>query len=238
MTEDDDDLYSDLPEDSELAFLQLEDAFRQKLVTKTRQTQAPIDYMEYLNKTHAAAHALRVDVLQDMPQPEVGNALAIYSAVSHKIENYIIQVKIRNGRRTKGYSVALDSVTKEKVRHLIGQIKTIVDRLEVNVQKKEALYARITALSDEVDRDRTKYDTYAALAIEMSNTAGKVTRNLNPARKLLDSIAKLFSMAKEAEAGKPQLRLEAPRRQLAPPKADVAESDLETGTRAPEPEEC
>src|SRR5260370_39036092 len=59
MTEDDDDLYSDLPEESELAFLQLEDAFRQKLVTKTRQTQAPIDYMEYLNKTHAAAHALR-----------------------------------------------------------------------------------------------------------------------------------------------------------------------------------
>jgi hypothetical protein len=41
MTEDDDDLYSDLPEDSELAFLQLEDAFRQKLVTKPAKLKPP-----------------------------------------------------------------------------------------------------------------------------------------------------------------------------------------------------
>ena len=86
-------------------------------------------------------------------------------------------------------------------------------------------------MSDEIDRDRTKYDAYAALAIEMSNTGGKVARNLRPASRLLDGIGKLFGMAKEAETTVPQLRLEAPRLQLAPPSDGTAtQSDLEPGS--------
>jgi hypothetical protein len=224
----DDDLYSDLPEDKELAFLQLEENFRNELFDKCNQPNAGLAYMEYLNKTHAVARALELPLLEDMPDFNTGNSQVVYSGLSPRIENYIIQVRIRHGRRTKGYSVALDAVTKEKVRHFIAQIRNIFDRLEVDIRKKEAFHARLTALSDEVDRDRTKYDAYAALAIEMSDTAGKVTRNLNPARKLLEGIGRLFSIARDAEDNKPQLRLEAPRRLLSPPNgADVAQSDSE-----------
>jgi hypothetical protein len=182
--------------------------------------------MEYLNKTHAAARALELPVLENMKPLTLPTAPNAYAAISPEIENYIIRIKIRHGRRAKGYSVALETVTKEKVRHLISQIRSIVDRLEIDVRKKEALYARITALNDEVDRDRTKYDVYAGLAIEISNTAGKVGRNLRPASRLLDAIGKLFGMAKDAEAEKSQLRLEAPRLQLAPPsEGDAAQSE-------------
>jgi hypothetical protein len=230
---DTEDLYSDLPEDNELAFLKLEDVFREELRQRTRDGPNPVHFMEYVNKTLAAARALELPILQDVKAPDVGNANSIYGVLSPQIENFIIQVKIRHGRRVRGYSVALDSVTKEKVRHLISQIRSIFDRLEVGVRKKEALYARLTALSDEVDRDRTKYDAYAALAIEMSDIAAKVSSNLNPARKFLDGIGKLFSIARHAEDTKPQLRLEAPQRRLPPPtEADVAQSDLEPGPPA------
>jgi hypothetical protein len=234
---DTEDLYSDLPEDNELAFLKLEAVYREELRKNTEQSNSAVNYLEYVNKTLAAAHALELPILRDVKTPEVGNAVNVFSALSPKIENFVMQVKIRRGRRVKGYSVALDSVTKEKVCDLISQIRSIVDKLEVHIRKKEALYARLTALSDEVDRDRTKYDAYAALAIEMSDIAGKVTRNLNPARKLLENIGKYFSMARDAEDTTPQLRLEAPRRRLPPPtEADVAQPDL--GPGSPVSERC
>jgi hypothetical protein len=222
----DDDFFIDLPEDSELAFLQLEEKLRSELHAKTTQTQNALFYMEYLNRIHAIARGLALPILEDFEVPQVGNATNVFNVVFPQIENFIMQVKIRRGRRVKGYSVVLDTTTKEKVRHLIAQIKNIVDKLEVDIRKKEALYYRITALSDEVDRDRTKYDVYAGLAIEISNTGGKVARNLRPASRLLDAIGKLFGMAQDAEASKPQLQLEGPRLELAPPnQTDATQSD-------------
>jgi hypothetical protein len=222
----DDDFFIDLPEDSELAFLQLEEKLRSELQEKTKQNQNTLFYMEYLNQIHAIARGLALPILEKFEVPQVGDAINVFTAVSPEIENFIIQVKIRRGRRVKGYSAVLDSMTKEKVRHLIAQIKSIVDRLEVDIRKKEALYYRLTALSDEVDRDRTKYDAYAGLAIEISNTSGKVARNLRPVSRLLDAIGKLFGMAQDAEADKRQLQLEGPRLQLAPPnQADATQSD-------------
>ncbi|HJX95295.1 MAG TPA: hypothetical protein VJ324_06750 [Candidatus Acidoferrum sp.] len=222
----DDDFFIDLPEDSELAFSQLEEKLRSELQEKTKQNQNNLFYMEYFNQIHAIARGLALPILEKFEVPQVGNAINVFTAVSPEIENFIIQVKIRRGRRARGYSAVLDSTTKEKVRHLIAQIKSIVDRLEVDIRKKEALYYRLTALSDEVDRDRTKYDAYAGLAIEISNTSGKVARNLRPVSRLLDAIGKLFGMAQDAEADKRQLQLEGPRLQLAPPnQTDATQSD-------------
>jgi hypothetical protein len=232
----DEDFYSDLPDDNELAFLRLENRFRRQLREKTEQKGqiAPDLYLEYINKVHAAVRALDLPILAQFKSPALGQAVNGYSEISPEIENFIIQVKIRNGRRTKGYSVALDATTKEKIRHLIGQIRSMVDKLDVDIRKKEAFYARINALSDEIDRDRTKYGAYAALLIEMSNTAGKVARNLNPARKLLNNIGRLFGLAQDLESSEPQLRLEAPRRRLPPPNdAGAGTSDAETEPSVP-----
>ena len=101
----------------------------------------------------------------------------------------------------------LDSATKSKIRHYLEKIREIVDRLEVPLPKKEALSAKITALSDEVDRDRTRFDAYAGLALEMAATGGEVAHWLNPARKFLDSIAGLLGYAKQAEDARPSYPL-------------------------------
>jgi len=133
----DDDFFIDLPEDSELAFLQLEEKLRSELQEKTKQNQNNLFYMEYFNQIHAIARGLALPILEKFEVPQVGNAINVFTAVSPEIENFIIQVKIRRGRRARGYSAVLDSTTKEKVRHLIAHINSIVDRLEVDIRKKK-----------------------------------------------------------------------------------------------------
>jgi hypothetical protein len=220
------DEYADIPDDDEQAFAHVEKAFRTKLYDALDASDtggiATAAYREYINKTVAAAKALNLPILQEFPIPHENGAWEAYQNFSSEVDHYLVQINIRNARRIRGYSVAFDPVTKEKIRHYLSQIKTIVDRLEkISDHKREALYAKINALAGEVDRDRTKYEAYAALAIEISNTTGTVARKLKPAGGFLDHIAKLFGSAKETEETKalpaPQKRLEPPRRQLAPP---------------------
>jgi len=90
----------------------------------------------------------------------------------------------------------------------------------VPLPKKEALSARITALSDEVDRDRTRFDAYAGLALEMAATGGEVAQRLNPVRKFLDSIAGLLGYAKQAEDARPSLPAPHERKRLTPPRKE------------------
>ena len=132
----------------------------------------------------------------------------------------MVQIQIAHGRRVRGYSVRLDPSTKSKIRHYLEKIREIVDRLEVPLPKKEALSARITALSDEVDRDRTRFDAYAGLALEMATTGGEVAQRLNPVRKFLDSIAGLLGYAKQAEDARPSLPAPHERKRLTPPRKE------------------
>jgi hypothetical protein len=73
-----------------------------------------------------------------------------------------------------GYTFGRMYSPDSKIRHYLEKIREIVDRLEVPLPKKEALTAKITALTDEVDRDRTRLDAYAGLALEMAATGGEV----------------------------------------------------------------
>ena len=64
----------------------------------------------------------------------------------------------------------------------------IFDSLEVEEKKKEALFAKLSALEQEVDRDRTRYDAYAALSIEIAGVVGQVIEN-SKIPKLLNALA-------------------------------------------------
>lgn len=67
--------------------------------------------------------------------------------------------------------------------------------LEVEQKKREALFSKLNDLQEEIDRDRSRFDTYAALAIE---TAGVLGETVDKSRvlALLDAIARVFWGAK------------------------------------------
>jgi hypothetical protein len=146
-----------------------------------RQINNDTAYLSYINRTVAAAKTLHLGILQDFEIPSHRtNLWDAYQEFNTIVEHYMVQIQIVHGRRVRGYSVHLDPCTKSKIRHYLEKIREIVDRLEVPLPKKEALTARITALSDEVDRDRTRFDAYAGLALEMAAAGGEVAQRLNP----------------------------------------------------------
>jgi hypothetical protein len=109
----------------------------------------------------------------------------------------------------------------------LNQIKGVVDKVELDDRKKESLYSKINALANEFDQDRTRFEVFAALFIEMAGIAGQAAEKMEPARKWLNSIAKWFGTAKTHEDANPQLpphrepkKIEAPRKRLPAPKPD------------------
>ena len=111
--------------------------------------------------------------------------------------------------------MAFDAATKQKIRHYLGQIRNIVDQLDVNEHKKEKLFNKIDDLATEVDRDRTRYEIFGAFVIAASGTIGEAYNKVEPA---VASIAHLFWGAKEKDEI-PALPAPTKRKAIAPPPA-------------------
>jgi hypothetical protein len=229
---------ANLPDDPELAFVQLEKKFRDEMNANLEHSDNNNSYeaycTQYMNHTAAIAEALGLDILKNWREA-TGRISDIHRQFVADVDHYIITIQITHTRRSKGYSVALDHATKAKIRHHLSQIKETVDRLEVPEAKKEALYARISDLESEVDRDRTRFDAYSALFLEAATTTGKAARKLKPLMKLLQPITILFANAKESENTQllrlppaPTLkRLEPPQLKLPPPDPKAPPPDLD-----------
>ena len=222
----DDFLYDNLPEEPEEAFLHLESAFRteceRKINDAHHEERVDIYYVQYISKVLGAITELGIESqFSKRSVPSIEDVdYQTYVNFSKDVEHYRTMLKIRRGRRRKEYSVALDQTTKLKLRHMISQMKEIVDKLDVLQNKKEALFAKINALEKEIDRDRTRFDVIAALWIEGCEKIGEGAEKLEPLRKLFDSFGNLLGQAKKIEASAPA-RLPSPEttKRIEPPKS-------------------
>lgn len=221
---DDDFLYDDLPDDPELAFLSLEAHFKkecEETIAKAHEEQRlDIYYMQYISRVLAVIEELHLESQvsgRSIPSIEDVN-FSTYVDFSKDVEHYRTMLQIRHARRRKEFSVALDTPTKLKLRHLLTQIKETIDKLDISESKKEALFSKIAALESEINRDRTRFDAVAALWIEGCEKLGEGVEKLEPLRKLIDLLGNLLGAAKKEEEA---LRLPAPKtpKQIEPPKA-------------------
>ena len=96
----------------------------------------------------------------------------------------------------QGYSVQFDAATKKKLRNHLTRMRELVDKAEVEQDKKEALFKKINALQEEVDRDRTRLDALADLSV---TAAGILDTALEPSNKLIANIARVFYGAQPGE---------------------------------------
>ena len=170
--------YDDLPEDPEQAFLVLERGFRNELTGSARAwgdefPRSP--YFDYMSKIRAAADALRLPFLNNWNLPAFDDlSEAVFRHFLADVDGYCTRTRIALGRRNKQYSVAFDAAAKKKIRHYLDQIREVVQNAELDDRKKEALLARIAALQTEVDRKRTRFDAFAAYAIEAAGVVGTI----------------------------------------------------------------
>lgn len=215
-------LYDSLPRDPEQAFLTLEAKFRDDCETAVNRAhenaRVEVFYMHYIGRVLAAISELELagqfrDTVPNIEDVDYNT----YLNFSKDVEHYRTKLEIRHSRRAQGFSVCFDLAAKEKVRHHIGQLRGIFDTLELDQKKKDALLTKLRDLESEVDRERTRFDAFAALAIEAAGVIGEVIEK-SKVLKLLNAIAGAIHGAKEEEEAK---QLPAPQRpkQIEPPRA-------------------
>jgi uncharacterized coiled-coil DUF342 family protein len=220
---DEEQVYASIPTDSELAFLHLEKYFKHVLDLQIDRAgndgPGNVVYVEYIGKVLAAITELGLEtavVKQTVPAIE-DVTYQTYQNFSKDVEHYKTALKIRNARRMQGYSVQLDTVTRAKITHHIQQLRDIFQKLEIDVEKKEALLKILNELQKEVDRNRTRFDIFASLVMAVADTAGEAIER-SQVRPLLDSIARVIWGVKKDEETK-MLPPRAEPKQIEPPRA-------------------
>lgn len=223
---------SQLPDDPELAFVEFEKVVRRRYYEAEQQV-AEMQYgnsdsyrLEYINKVLAAARVYGISELAKWNVPAVNDRIFdAFAQFTSDVDHFTTQIRIRHVPRNRQVSVGLDSTTKAKIHHLIQQIRSIIEGADLPTNKQDALYGKLNRFAAEVDRTRTGLGASMAVFIEICDGIGQGFEKLEPAKKLIDSIAALLGRAKDVEDSlRPQLpvpeerrQLEAPRKQLAPP---------------------
>jgi hypothetical protein len=214
-------VFENLPQDPEQAFLLLEDRFRreceQQVEKAHQEANLNVFYVDYIAQVIAAITELGLQAQFADRVPGIEDIdFNTYLNFSKDVKHYRTMLLIRHGRRVQGYSVRFDSTTKIKVQHHIQQIRDIFEKLEVEQDKREALFSRLNNLQKEVDRERTRFDAFAALAIETAGIVGEVVEK-TLVLKLLDGIAKVMwgsmkeEQTKQLPAPTTPKRIEPPR---------------------------
>lgn len=135
-----DDIFQNLPEDPELAFVKLVEHFDRELDEKVQRSEERSDTsiftLDYMNQVIAAANELGIDILSDYELPAEGNVWQAYGEFSRRVKNIVLRINIRNSRAVREFSVELDSAAKAKIHSYIGAIRTLIEREHVEERRK------------------------------------------------------------------------------------------------------
>jgi hypothetical protein len=222
----DESIYDDLPDDPELAFVQLESYYKNMLDDAVKNTEEPSAIVfyrsQYANQVVAAAQALDIEGVktQSIPSGEREN-WRFFDNFDKEIASLIIQIRIRKSRRKRDFSVALDSGAKQKIRHYIEQIKQMVEASDVSQNKKDSIFKKLADLEIEVDRDRTRFEVIADALRGVARLSGDVERE--GAEPWWKWVKLIFGEIDEAKDGEPKTSLPAPeeRKKLEPPRKQL-----------------
>ncbi|GAB5486304.1 MAG: hypothetical protein Pars93KO_27380 [Parasphingorhabdus sp.] len=223
------DIYDNLPDDPQLAFAQLEGHFREEVQSKIEQSDQSNEIneyqLQYINQVTAAARALRIGQLSAYEVPfNENNIWQLYSRFRSDVENLVIQIRIHHSRRKRQFSVALEEPEKQRIRHYIEQIRQMVEESDYSQDKKDAVFKKLSELTLEIDRDRTRFEIVADGVRKLAKLSGDVEREgAEPWWKWVKLIFGVVDDAKEKEtdrslpAPEEQKKLEAPRKELPKP---------------------
>lgn len=224
-------IYDDLPDDPEKAFIYLERQFRAQLDENLRDNdQGSFDTYckrKYMSAVIAAAKSLDIPGIQDYVIPyRTSEVWEAFDGFETDVMNLKIQIEINHARRRRKYSVAFDSATKQKIRHYIEQIRTAVEQSNLSQNKREAILKKLSELTLEIDRDRTRFEVVADAIRGVARLSGDFEREgAEPWWKWAKLI---FGEIDEAKENEPQSPLPAPeeRKRLDPPRKQLPnESD-------------
>ena len=221
--------FKDESGDPELAFVRLEAKFRAALndrLSRLEDNSAAYEalYIEYINHVLAAADALGLDILQNysVPSRNARDIWDTYANFTTAVDHFAVKIKIAHAQGYRAYSVVLTPTDKEKVRHYVEQIKSIIDKSTLVAAKKDALYDKINEFLAALDKDRTGLQAFAEFATGSAQIVADVAETAEPSWKWFGLIAALFGVRlgeTKRTLPKPSRaeQLEGPSKRLPPP---------------------
>lgn len=219
------DFLDDIPDDSELAFLYLEKNFREqrrKAQDNGHQNYDPTeDDIRYMSRTLAARTELGLGVLDDWKLPSANdNTEYVVQNFLRDVDHYRTILEIRHSKRNKGLTVRFDAAAKSKLRHYATQIKELLDQLEIEEWKREYLRKAILDFEAEIERDRSRLAVFGDLVVKCGGVFGEAAERAEPARKWIDSIARLI-WGEEMKERAERLPPPTPKREIPPPPKQI-----------------
>lgn len=226
--------YVDLPDDPEMAFAILQERALAELMRELEGERFRITDPErrYVYKLIAFDDVNNLGILDNFTVPPIGDDpfSEYFLKFSQRVELASQKFKIEAAQRLKTGDrtiVVLDKQTREAIHRLINTIRNKLNELSLTDNKREALFDKLNAFSEEVDRDRTRVEIYLSLVVDTSRALRKSYDELKPLLQTFDRISEIFDKAKKWHEMFPswedRKKIEAPRKSLAPPASDFDE---------------
>lgn len=211
-----------LPEEFGEAFVVGERIMRERLKAKIEEvggTRSNHLTLEYMNNTIALARHCEIAEIAGWENARPHNHdWHEYLCFAAEVDACTMAMRLTSVRRAKEYTVQLDAAGKQKLSHLLTQMREAVEKLDISVAKKDKLYKRINALQDEIDRERTGFHAFGALVIEAADDAGEAATRLEPVTRMIERMAQAFGLAKRQESPPSQLPSPSERKRITGPK--------------------
>ncbi|MBY5801534.1 hypothetical protein [Rhizobium leguminosarum] len=231
-----DDIYDAMPDDPSKAFLYFEEHFRNELETSLYTDHENNFYHrnKFMSDIRNVAEIFGIPEIVEFREEDRDESSDYYfSQFELVLRNVIHRLKIQGAQTRRQFSVHLSNVEREKIRHYIEQIKTVVEGSDASTEKREAIFAKLNALLLEIDRERTRFEVIADGIRAIARLSGDFEREgAEPWWKWVKLIFGVVDDAKEKEP-KNSLppptetkRLEAPRKQLPKPREDRLDDDI------------
>lgn len=221
----------DLPDDPELAFLELVGRYKNSLAFSADKNgdNSYKDEMSYLVKVTSAAKACGLDILSNWRVFEYDPEYYEYRFLEFNsdVEHYLNTIRIRHARRSGADGVRLNEQEKQVLHGYIEKIRQIIASSQISDERKEKIYAVLNDLTLEVSRDRTRFERISTFTRKLAGLSKHTAdEGAMPWAKVFLAFWGILDDAKADE----QRRLPppAPHKSLPPPnKPNAASDDLD-----------
>lgn len=231
-----DEQLDDLPDEPDEAICYLVEALRKSV--REYESHERRDWeieREYVNLVRGFLIEFEIDIgglSNDEPPVDDGDFGAYYRYLNVVVDQYVASARIRMAMRRKRDLIPLTAGTKARIQKHIQNIRDILHRLDIPIDKKEQILDKLNQLSSAVDKERTNVRRILDVALEVADTGDEISKKFDGIRKHVDSITGLLAEArkfKEKVLGigsrKPK-QLEAPKKQLPAPDSNL-DNDLD-----------
>lgn len=222
--------YAALPEDPMLAFIQLVEHFDIILETDTKGMENDDTrrfLIGHMNSIIGAARELGILAISQWALPEYDETYREHARFDLAVKSIVLQARIRHSRTVNVYSVQLSPDDKSRIHSLVGEIRQLLEKADLDIRKKNSLFAKLSAFEADVDRIRTRFDNALLAFLAVAQVANKGTEVLKPINELLKRIKDVMGAAKEDEPESAQLpppgdikQVEKPRKQINGPRGN------------------